>query len=228
MSLLSILFVGLAAVGAPLQLDTAAADAVRGAVRARMGVDADVFIDRILGVPSPGGEVLDAVVGPGGKLGAPTLFLLRSPRDSAAGRVLSPTGVATLVVRVTVDHAHTSRLVHRGELLAAGDVSLVRHVIARGPLKPLPTPETAVGAKALRELPEGTCLQAQMLAAQRAVGAGADVVAILRTGDVEVRADLVALDGGEPGDRIRVLNPQSRRMFRARVVSRGLVEIRHD
>ncbi len=42
---------------------------------------------------------------------------------------------------------------------------------------------------------------------------------------MEVTATFVAADGGDAGDVIRVVNPDTKRYLRARVVKPGLVEV---
>ncbi len=206
--------------------------AVVAAVRARMGAGADVIVDAVHEVSLPGGTLTDAVPAPGAKLGSAVRFVLRGPQRAAGTATeaarMTPLGHATVALRVVVDHAHTARAVRRGVALTADDVMAARHVFERGTLAPLPTVDDAVHGRVLRDLPAGACLTRQAFTATPAVRAGADVVAIVRTGGIEVRADLVSVDSGHPGDTVRVTNPDSRRTFRARVVSRDLVEISHE
>lgn len=203
--------------------------AVVAAVRARMGAGADVLVDAVHDVSLPGGTLTDAVPAPGAKLGGAVRFVLRGPGGTASEPArMTPLGHATVALRVVVDHAHTARAVRRGVSLTAADVMAARHVFERGTLAPLPTVDDAVHGRVLRDLPAGACLTRQAFTAMPAVRAGADVVAIVRTGGIEVRAELVSIDSGQPGDAVRVTNPESRRTFRARVISRDLVEISHE
>ena len=236
MSLPSLLFVWLAAVPAVVLAAAPAAThsdeamrAVVAAVRARMGAGADVLVDAVHEVSLPGGTLTDAIPAPGARLGGAVRFVLRGPGGTATdpGRMTS-LGHATVALRVVIDHAHTARAVRRGLSLAAEDVMPARHVFETGALTPLPSVDDALHGRVLRDLPAGACLTRQAFTATPAVRAGADVVAIVRTGGIEARADLVSVDSGNPGDTVRVTNPESRRTFRARVVSRDLVEITHE
>jgi flagella basal body P-ring formation protein FlgA len=190
-----------------------------------MGADAEVGIEQVGRVQQPQAAVEDAVLDPGAKLGVPTRFLFRGRRPQG-GQGLAPIGGATVVLRVTIDHAHTTRAVRRGEVLTAADVVTARHALERGPLRPLPTLEDASDARVLRDLPGDACLTASVMVPEPVVRKGAEVVAVMRSAGVEVRAQVVAADSGQRGALIRVVNPESRRTFRARIVSRGLVEIR--
>lgn len=236
MSLPSLLFVWLAAVPAVVLAAAPAAThsdeamrAVVAAVRARMGAGADVLVDAVHEVSLPGGTLTDAIPAPGARLGGAVRFVLRGPGGTVTdpGR-MTPLGHVTVALRVVIDHAHTARAVRRGASLAAEDVMPARHVFETGALTPLPSVDDVLHGRVLRDLPAGACLTRQAFTATPAVRAGADVVAIVRTGGIEARADLVSVDSGNPGDTVRVTNPESRRTFRARVVSRDLVEITHE
>ena len=236
MSLPSLLFVWLAAApavvlaAAPVATHSdEAMRAVVAAVRARMGAGADVLVDAVHEVSLPGGTLTDAVPAPGATLGGAVRFVLRGPGGTASDPArMTPLGHATVALRVVVDHAHTARAVQRGASLAPEDVMPARHVFETGALTPPPSVDAALHGRVLRDLPAGACLTRQAFTATPAVRAGADVVAIVRAGGIEARADLVSVDSGNPGDTVRVTNPGSRRTFRARVVSRDLVEISHE
>ncbi len=220
-----------AAVSAPASpVSTAAATrAVVAAVQARLGGDAEVLVDAVHEVTMTGGPLVDAVPAPGAKLGGVTRFVLRGAADTAGdpSRLL-PVGYATVTLRVVMVHAHTARAVRRGAALTPGDLEPARHLFAAGALKRLPTADDALHGRALRDLPAGACLTPQAFQPTPAVRAGAEVEAIMRSGGVEVRAALVSVDSGEPGETVRVTNPQSRKTFRARVVARDVVEISHE
>lgn len=202
---------------------------VVAAVQARMGDGVEVAVADVRDVSLRGGPLVDAVPAPGATLGPATRFVLRGAAATPAdpGK-LTAVGYATVSLTVTVEHAHTARAVRRGALLDAADLVPVRHVFAAGAFKRPPGVDDALHGRALRDLPAGACVSAQAVAPSPAVRAGADVVAIIRSGDIEVRADLVAVDSGAPGDTVRVINPQSRKTFRARVVARDVVEIGHE
>ncbi|MEP7119083.1 MAG: flagellar basal body P-ring formation chaperone FlgA, partial [Acidobacteriota bacterium] len=203
--------------------------AVVAAVHLRMGDEVEVRVDAVSEISLPGGALTDAVAAPGAKLGAATRFVLRGPAAPPADPArLLPLGFAVVALRVVATHAHTARPVRRGAALDQGDLVPVRHVFTSVALKRLPSLDQAVHGRVLQDLAADACLTGPTFTAMPAVRAGADVIAIVRIGGIEARADLVSVDSGNPGDTVRVTNPQSRRTFRARVVARDLVEISHE
>ena len=200
--------------------------AVVAAVRARMGDEAEVSVEAVRELALPGGMLTDAVPAPGATLGAAARFVLRGPGAAPAdpSRRL-PVGYVVVALRVTSAHAHTTKALRRGVALEAADLMPARHAFATGALTRPPSLDDAVHGRVLQDLPADACLTRRVFATVPAVRAGADVVAIVRSGGIEARADLVSVDRGNPGDMVRVTNPRSRRTFRARVVSRDLVEI---
>lgn len=217
-----------AAPAVPVTLAPATHAAVVAAVRARMGADADVQVTA-LAAPVPAVEtVVDAVLEPGAALGGPLRVALRAPVDRGGARVLAPVAHVSVVVEVRVAHWHTARPVARGARLGEGDLMRVRHVLTRGPLRPMPVDDEVQDARAVQDLAADVCLTTRHVAPTPAVAAGTDVVGVVRDGRMEVRAQLVAVDSGRIGDLVRVMHPESRRTFRARVVARAEVEISHD
>lgn len=206
-------------------LDAASLAAVSAAVRARLGaaVEAvEVAVEGVSRVDAPAAAPVDAVLDPTAAMGRPSRVVFRG-RDARGALV--PIGGATVVLAVTVDHLHTARPIRRGAIVAAGDVVPARHALGRGPLRPVPAAAEIVDGRATRELAADACLTAGVVAPQPIVRQGDEVTGVLRLDAVEARAVLVAVDSGRIGARIRVMNAESRRLFRARIVARALVEI---
>jgi len=95
------------------------------------------------------------------------------------------------------------------------------------PIRALPTAAALAGGKALRPIAQGAVVLQEFVAVRRAVEPGDVVTVVALSGDVEVAAELVASDGGRPGDVVRVMNPDTRRVLRARVLRPGYVEVLH-
>jgi flagella basal body P-ring formation protein FlgA len=74
-------------------------------------------------------------------------------------------------------------------------------------------------------VPAGGVLGPGSLVLRRAVEPGDRVTAIAIAGAVQVSAELEAADGGDPGDVIRVVNRETRRSLRGRVIGDGTVEV---
>jgi flagella basal body P-ring formation protein FlgA len=202
-------------------------DAIAEAVRARMGASADVTIEQLtihttIDTASASGAMM-AVPEPGSRLDRTMRFTLKP-----VGGTRARFGSASARVRVSVEHAHPVRNLDRGVELADGDLVAARHDVSTGILRALPTLAAASHARTVRPLLQDACIPASAIAALPAVRGGHDVVAIARIGDVEARATVTAAENGDAGSVIRVVNRQSRRALKARVVSSGLVEIIHD
>jgi flagella basal body P-ring formation protein FlgA len=195
---------------------SSAAGAMRAAIVARMGADAQVSVD-------PAGVVGDARVfrearpDPSAWLGRPIRFTL----ITSAGAALP----ASAAVRVVADYAVTTQAVDRGHVLTAGDVRVVHGEVTGVPLGPLPAVADLVGARVLRPMPEGTTVLAAFVKLRRLVEPGDDVTVVAAAGAIRVTAAMVAADGGSAGDVIRVVNPGTRRYLRGRIVRKGVVEV---
>lgn len=217
-----------AAPAATVTLAPATHAAVVEAVRARMGADAEVLVT-VVAPPTPQvSEVTDAVLEPGAALGGPLRLALRAPVVRGGVSALAAVSHVSVRIELSVDHWHTARAVPRGTRLGAGDVARVRHRLTGGALRRFPAEDEVVEARAVQDLAADACLTTRLVAPTPAVAAGAEVVAVVREGGIEVRANLVAVDSGRIGDRVRVMHPESRKTFRARVSARAEVEISHD
>lgn len=193
-----------------------ARDAIANAVRGRMG-DVDVSVDSF---PSgePSGTFANAVPDPGATLGGPIWFSLT--RDGAA-----PSVRASVQLRVTGMVHRAARVVDRGATLDAAAVVSGPAVLERLPLRPLPATAELLGARTLRPLAAGQIIERAFVSAKRVVNAGDSVTAFASSGALEVSASVIAADGGNAGDVIRVSLPGSRRYLRARILGAGRVEV---
>lgn len=217
----------LIALGATLAVQAPTPDqqvrvAITDAMRARMGATAQVSIESLtIESGETAGEV-QAVPEPGSQLGRIIRFTLRS-RDARAR-----TGSATARVRVSVPHAHTTRALDRGVEISAADIAPAAHDIVNSPLRALPSVGEATHARTMRTLAKDACVVAASIVSVPPVRGGHDVTAVARIGEVEARTVVTASQSGEAGDVIRVVNRQTKRPLKARVISEGLVEIIHE
>lgn len=206
-------------------VDPLAHEAIVRAVRARLGATAEVTVVSTEGASATMAPIEDAVIEPGAVFGRPIRLLLRASVERGGQPTLTPVARVTVQLAVTADHWHTARAIARGGHLAEGDVRPARHVLASGPLAPMPDEDAVVGAAALRDLPVDACVTVRSVLPQPAVKAGDPVAAIVRFGVVEARASLVAIDGGRIGATVRVRHPETKRTMSATVTGRGAVEI---
>jgi len=198
-----------------------AVDVIRAAIVERLAdTEAEIRIDAVDLPPAAPDRFRDAVPEPGSRLGKPMRFLLRP----ATGRPVLAVARATVVA----DQVVLKRMVARGARLAPGDFGRRRGELAGMTLRHQLTFDQLDGARARRLLEPGTVLSPIDVVVRRAVEPGDVVTVVAIAGVVEVSANLVAADGGDKGDLVRVVNPDTRRDMRARVTGRGRVEVRHD
>ena len=105
------------------------------------------------------------------------------------------------------------------------DVTSLTGEISGVPMRRLPSLSDVTGTKALRPLAIGDTVLESFIAGRRAIERGDEVTVVASAGAVEVTAAMVASDGGQPGDVIRVMNPDTKRFLRARIVKAGIVEV---
>jgi len=207
---------------AAAQLSSAAmtaTEAIQRAVTTRMG-DGSVVEVLSLDLPATAPEkFVEARPDPAARLGRPIRFTL-IPREGA--RVL-----VTATLRVVGDHVVARRDLGRGMTVVADDVQVVQGEVVGTPLRRLPTGDQVIGSRVLRPVPAAGVVLPGAVAFRRAVEPGDRITAVAIAGDIRVSAELTATDGGDPGDVIRVVNTDSRRSLRGRVISEGLVEVGH-
>ncbi len=194
-------------------------DAIVDAVRLRMGAGVEVMVEGLVVSGKVTAAQARAVPGPDARLGAVIHFQLQS-NDGAISM-----GAASARITAIVPHMHAAQPLSRGADLGADDVTAVAHAVTSGPLRPWPGAASAIGGKVLRALATGACLSRNAIQAVLAVRTGQEVTAVAHLDGVEASAVMVAAGGGDAGAVIRVVNRQSRRALKARVVSAGLVEI---
>ena len=197
-----------------------AEDLIVTAVRARVGqAEAEVVVTAIDAGRPIGGRFRSVRLDPGAVLGKP----MRLTLVPATGLPL----IAVASVRVTAEHVVAARDINRGETLTDGDVLTRRDEIRGIPLRRLPTPAEVRGGRTLRAVPAGSVFLPGAVVLRRIVEPGDELTVVARAGDAEVSAVMVAADGGDPGDVIRVSNPDTRRQLRGRVQQSGVVEVLH-
>lgn len=189
---------------------------IRAAVVARVGARAEVTVRTI--DPAPAGPFKDARPDPAAILnGKPIRFTLI--RESGAPMT------AYVTLTVAAEHALAARAIERNHAIADGDLMPVTAELKGVPLRPTATVAMLTGGRALRPIPAGAVVLGSYVATRRAIEPGDKVTVLAISGDIEVSATLVAADGGPIGATIRVVNPETRRLVRGRIVGEGLVEV---
>lgn len=196
--------------------------AVEQAVRTRLGTGAAVTVIGITGVrvEEGAGEIV-AVPVPSARLGTPIRFLLEREHAGANRRV----GEATATFRVVAAVVRSAAAFPRGHRFAAADLLTEETELAARPLRPLPTVEDIVGARAARDIAAHAVLASTDFVGDPLVRSGEEVRALLRIGEVELATSLIAAQNGAKGQVIRVVHPETRKSVRARVTGKAEVEV---
>ena len=202
--------------------------AILEAVRSRMGSGAEVRIERLTITAATRAASLVATPEPGSRTGRLVRFTLTA--DPAADGVTpgARVGVAAAEIRVAAPVVQLARSVETGAVLTDADLLVAVRDVGSVPLCPLPGREEVTGSKAVRDMQPGDVISAAMLRAQPLVRSGDTVRTRVRFGAVEVIGVAVAQQSGARHDRIRLINPDSKRTFTGRVTGAGEVEVIHE
>jgi len=201
--------------------------AILEAVRARMGATAEVGIERLTITGGPRAAAVIATPEPGSRTGRVVRFTLTAAPAADGGTPGTRVGVAAAEIQVTAPVVLLARSVEHGTTLAASDLQVAARDVGSVPLGPLPSPEDVIGAKAVRDMQPGDMMTAAMVRAQPMVRSGDTVRTTVRLGAVEVVGSAVAQQSGSRNDRIRLINPDSKRTFTGRITGAGEVEVIH-
>ena len=210
--------------------DSAVRTAIADAVKARVGADADVVVSRVQIFAREGdacsrASACQVTPDPSARLGHTIRFALSAIRRDGAVTRFERIGAAEADISVTAAVVRATAVIRRGDLIPAAALESVPLPLADMPLRRMPAAAELAGAKALRDIAPGEPLMAGMVLVTPAVKTGQHVTAFSRVGSVEVSATLLAAESGVSGDIIRLVNPDSRRAMRARIVSSNRVEI---
>jgi flagellar basal body P-ring formation protein FlgA len=212
--------------GAAPAVEAAARAAIVEAVRERLGVSADVSIDRLWlpNLPETASS-LTAIAEPGARLGRSITFRLMAPASggTAGPAVRFGSAVASLTVRVR--HARLLTAVRPGAVVGAGEAAESLDIVSGVRLRRLPLSSEVAGTRVRQTLAAGTVIEEWMLEREPLVRSG-EVVGVRTVVDgVEARAMAKASERGAIGDVIRLVNLQSGRSLKGRVVAQGEVEV---
>jgi flagella basal body P-ring formation protein FlgA len=207
--------------------ESAVRHAVVQAVRARMGQDADVRIEDLdfKTTPAPDGALLVATPEPGARLARQNRFSLHWQLGSPSHRPPAAGGHAVARVFVVAEHLRASRDLSRGETCAEADVALTRGEVGAVLLQRLPGARDAVGSRVLRPIAADDVITSTAVQFRPTVLSGDVVTVRARVDGAMVQGQAVAQQSGVEGDIIRVVNKESRRSLRARILGPGQVEV---
>jgi flagella basal body P-ring formation protein FlgA len=202
-------------------VERAVAAAIVSAVAARVGdgVSIEVSDVRVLGTVPVDGVV--AVPETTARAGRAAVFSLSADRGASRRRI----GSAVATVRLAGPSLRAGRPLSRGEAIGDADLVEVDGDLAGVPLRALPGRAALVGAKAARDVAAGEPLTDAAVRTVPLVESGDEVVVKARVGGVEARGRAIASQDGGAGAVIQIVNPETRRLLKARVTGRGEVEV---
>jgi flagella basal body P-ring formation protein FlgA len=196
--------------------------AIEKAVHARIGPATTVFVSNVSGVRlARASSAFIAVPDPAARIGAPVRFVLADGASRGRPRL----GEVTATIQVSAPAVRARRAIARGTRLDAEDVALLETDLIGRLLRPLPSLEAALGARATHDIAEDALLTHIDIVAGPTIKAGEIVRAHVHVGDVELVGSGVAAENGMKNEVIRVVNPESRHIFRARILESGEVEV---
>jgi flagella basal body P-ring formation protein FlgA len=194
---------------------------IRAAVAARLGVPATIDVASIDAPSRPGLPTMfrAARPDPSARLGRPMRFALQ-PATGMPVTVIA-------VVHVVAEHVVAARAIDRNETMTPDAMRVVSEELRDVPLRKVLTPSQVRGGRVLRPMAAGATVMPGAVIVRRAIEPGDKVTVVAVSGDVQVSAELIAADGGDAGDVIRVVNPDTRKDLRGRIVKEGLVEVNY-
>jgi flagella basal body P-ring formation protein FlgA len=202
----------------------AAVAAATAAVRDVFGGDAEVTLSEpILSLTADAALVDHAVPEPSSRTAGPVRFVLYAAGDGAARRI----GRLTARVDVATTHVRARQRVAVRDVIATDDVEVVRGDIGRQMFAVLPAVDAVTGASTRKSLMTGEVVTPLSLVAHEMVTSGKEVVTVARIGAIEVRGRAIAAQSGGLGETVIVVNPDSRKRLRARIVADATVEVIH-
>lgn len=142
----------------------------------------------------------------------------------AEGQTLR-TFTGSVLIDREAEGVQVTRVIHRGEAIAPGDVRLMGTRLSLLPRGGLDQVDKLSGVIARQELRPGMWLTDTMVKIPEVIRQGQPVTMILMRGPIRISAPAVARKAGALGDTIQVENMQSRRMVYARVMSRDEVQV---
>lgn len=208
----------------PPDVEAAVRAAIVAAVQERLGSDAEVIVEH-LWMPTMAAPVtgLTAAIEPGARLGRPVHFRLMAGSGSGRELVRFASVVASLSVRV--EHARLVSAARPGTSLTPDQTMTAVDRVADVRIERLPRATEVVGARVRQMLPAGVVIEEWMIERDAAVRSGEIVGVRAVVGGVEARGLAKASERGAIGAVIRLVNMQSGRALKGRVISRGEVEV---
>lgn len=156
--------------------------------------------------------------------GRSAVFALSAAGQGGRRRI----GSAVATVLVEGPCVRAARALARGEVIGADDVLERTGPLDDVPLRALPERASLLGAKLARDVAAGDVLTDIVVRPVPLVQSGDEVTIRARVDGVEAQGRAIAAQSGGAGALIQVVNPETRRMLKGRVVGRSEVEVIHE
>jgi flagella basal body P-ring formation protein FlgA len=194
------------------------------AVREAFGGDAEVTVsEAVLSLTANASLVARAVPEPSSRTAGLVRFVLYASEHEPARRI----GSLTARVDVAAPHVRARQRVAVRSVVGTDDVEVVRDDIGRQLFGVLPALDAVTGTSTRRTLLAGEVITRPALVTRDLVTSGGEVVTVARIGALEIRGRAIAAQSGSLGETVIVVNPESRKRLRGRIVADATVEVMH-
>ena len=228
-SLLCVAGAALAAdLGTTASPDPRVRDAIVRALAKRMGPGVTFEVADL--VPAITGRIdgpLAVTFDASARLGGRTRFLLSTKPRQARARV-TPIGEATAVVRASGAAVRATHDLTHGQLLEQEDVEVREGDLGTALVRRLPAIGEVVGARLVHDVHADAVVADTSINGIPSVRSGDRVRVIAREPGVELAFVAIAAQSGAINQVIQVVNPDTRRVLRARIVGSGEAEVTHE
>jgi flagella basal body P-ring formation protein FlgA len=215
-------------VAQPAAAETRVRDAIVRALQHRMGPGVTFEITDI--TPAIAGPIdgpLAVTFDASARLGGRIRFLLSNKPRQPRARAVS-VGEATAIVRASASAVRATRNLTHGVVVQDDDVEVRDGDLGAALVRRLPMLQEVVGARLVHDVHQDALIADTAVAGVPSVHSGDRVRVVAREPGVEVAFVAIAVDSGATRQIIHVVNPQTRRVLRARIVGRGEVEVTNE
>jgi flagella basal body P-ring formation protein FlgA len=200
----------------------AALAAVEASVRTRLGGAVAVSVEGIAMRLSAASGPLVAIPDPSARVGRVSRFVIAEQERGGRTRRVGEVS-ARIEARGPVLHA-----VHplsTGQVVEASDVAVDDTELNDVPLRRLASAEAVIGGRVRRAVAQGAMVTSLDVAPVPLVRAGSRVTVHVSIDTITVTGEMIAAGSGGLGDIVRVVNPETRKAQRARIVAPAEVEM---
>ncbi|MEB3197113.1 MAG: flagellar basal body P-ring formation chaperone FlgA [Candidatus Sericytochromatia bacterium] len=180
----------------------------------------DMALDSLVTALPPGRVSLQ--LGPVTRLGGARNLPVQVLVNGQKYRTIFP----RLDVQITQDVLVTVNRIPRGSVPQSSDFELVRQPVAHMAQPALTSWSQVVGNETTRDILPGTVLTSGMFRQAPLVKAGDEVTVVVQSGGLSILSRGIARSAGGSGNLVKIVHPDTKHEFVARVTAPGKVEVR--